>query len=146
VVWSSNDDRKPLTDLYNEFAGIDKKTPVADRITLIDDMSAGELKYVIGKCEAFVGARTHSTIAAYSQAVPTLVLGYSVKSRGIARDLFGTEENYVIPVQALKEKRDLLDKFQWIMENSDSVKGTLQNKMPDIKERAKGNVSFLDEV
>ena len=146
VVWSSNDDREPLTKLYNEFAGEDKKTPVADRIALIDDMSAGELKYVIGKCEAFVGARTHSTIAAYSQAVPTLVLGYSVKSRGIARDLFGTEENYVIPVQSLEKKDDLLNKFQWIMENGSSIIKTLQDKMPDIMERAKGNVSFLDEV
>ena len=57
----------------------------------------------------FIGARTHSTIAAYSSGVPTLVVGYSVKAKGIAKDLFGTEENYVLPVQALKEENNLKD-------------------------------------
>lgn len=47
----------------------------------------------------FIGVRIYVTIAAYSTEVPTLVLGYSVKSRGIAKDIFGSEENYVIPVQ-----------------------------------------------
>ena len=49
----------------------------------------------------FIGARTHATIAAYSSCVPTLVVGYSIKARGIAKDLFGTDEGYVLPVQAL---------------------------------------------
>ncbi len=51
--------------------------------------------------------RTHATIAAYSTGVPTLVVGYSVKARGIARDLFGTEDGYVLPVQQLKESDEL---------------------------------------
>ena len=66
-----------------------------------------ELKGYIARCRFFVGARTHATIAAYSSCVPTLVLGYSVKSRGIARDLFGNEENYVLPVQSLQEPDEL---------------------------------------
>ena len=39
---------------------------------------------------------------AYSSCVPTLVVGYSVKARGIARDIFGTEDRYVLPVQSLQ--------------------------------------------
>ena len=52
--------------------------------------------------------------AAYSSGVPTLVVGYSVKARGIARDLFGTEDDYVLPVQSLKTPDDLTAAFDWI--------------------------------
>ena len=108
VVWSSNDDRRPLEELYLEF----KDTK---RVTLIGDAPAEELKGYISKCSFFVGARTHSTIAAYSSGVPTLVIGYSVKSRGIATDLFGSYENYVLPVQELKEPDEMIRAYKWIL-------------------------------
>ena len=38
-------------------------------------------------------------------------MGYSVKARGIAKDLLGTDENYVVPVQSLKSEDDLLEKY-----------------------------------
>ena len=65
-----------------------------------------------------MGARTHSTIAAYSSDVPTLVIGYSVKSRGIATDLFGSYENYCLPVQELSEPEALIKGYEWIIHNS----------------------------
>ena len=52
-------------------------------------LNASELKWVIARSKMFVGARTHSTIAAMSSAVPTLSIGYSLKARGINRDVFG---------------------------------------------------------
>ena len=82
VMWKNNDDRLALKELYQ---GYEKN----ERVVLFPDMSCRKLKYVISKCRAFIGARTHATIAAYSSCVPTLVVGYSVKARGIARDLFG---------------------------------------------------------
>ncbi len=108
VVWASSDDRRPLEELFLEF----KDTK---RVTLIGDAPAEELKGYIAKCSFFVGARTHSTIAAYSSGVPTLVIGYSVKSRGIATDLFGSYENYVLPVQDLKEPDEMVRAYKWIL-------------------------------
>lgn len=105
VVWANNDDRKPLGELYNFFA----KT---GRIVLLEDAPAEELKGYIAACNFFVGARTHSTIAAYSSGVKTLVIGYSVKSRGIARDLFGTYEGYVLPVQELSNPEALTEAYR----------------------------------
>ena len=96
-----------------------------------------QLKDIISRCRIFVGARTHATIAAYSTCVPTLVVGYSVKARGIARDLFGTEENYVIPVQSLQETDDLLNAYSWIAERESEIRDHLQNIMPDYIARAK---------
>ncbi len=82
-------------------------------------------------------ARTHATIAAYSSCVPTLVVGYSIKARGIAKDLFGTDEGYVLPVQALAKKEDLVNAFDWLYQNAQAQKAHLQQIMPDYCKRQK---------
>ena len=45
----------------------------------------------------FAGARTHSTIAALSTGVPTLSFAYSIKARGINRDIFGNTDYCLEP-------------------------------------------------
>lgn len=129
VVRVQNDDRKPIHALYEEF----KDT---GRVVEIPDGSCEELKGYISRCRFFVGARTHATIAAYSTCVPTLVVGYSVKARGIARDLFGTEEGYVLPVQSLKEKDDLKKAFAWLIGKETEIRQRLEQMMPEYKEKA----------
>ena len=123
VVWNDTDDRKPLSDLYNIF----KDT---GRVVLIDDMEAKKLKYVISKSCFFIGARTHATIAAYSMCVPTLVVGYSVKARGIAKDIFGKEDGFVIPVQSMNEEDDLRKAFEKLWDQRDKIKQHLECIMP----------------
>lgn len=129
VVWERNDDREPVHELYEAFAD-------TGRVVEIGDGNCQELKGFIGRCRFFVGARTHATIAAYSMGVPTLVVGYSVKARGIARDLFGTEENYVLPVQNLEKKDDLTKGFQWLFSHEKEIREKLGEVMPGYKERA----------
>ena len=129
VVWDRNDDRKPIHTLYEKFKG-------TDRVVMIGDGTCEELKGYISKCRLFVGARTHATIAAYSSCVPTLVVGYSVKARGIARDLFGQEEHYVLPVQSLRNRDDLVKEFQWLLSQEKEIREKLEKKMPDYKNRA----------
>lgn len=108
------------------------------RVLLVEDesLNAPKLKYIISQCSFFIGARTHATIAAYSSYVPTLVLGYSVKSVGIAQDLFGTEKNYVISTRNLETGEELKEGFQWILENEKSIKDHLLQRIPEYKEAA----------
>lgn len=133
VMWNYNDDRLTLAELYEDYKD-------NDRVILFEDMSCQKLKYIISRCRAFIGARTHATIAAYSSMVPTLVVGYSVKARGIARDLFGTEENYVLPVQTLSDPEELINAYDWMMEREEQIRGRLETVMPDYcaKARAAG--------
>lgn len=128
VVWENNDDRVPLKALYEEFCS-------SGRVCLVDDHNAMELKGYIARCRFFVGARTHATIAAYSSCVPTLVTGYSVKARGIALDLFGTDTNYVVPVQSMQNADELTEAFRWLYENEEIVRNTLEEVMPAYKEK-----------
>lgn len=139
VVWERNDDRKTLHALYEEF-----KT--TGRVLELADGNCQELKGYIGRCRFFVGARTHATIAAYSSLVPTLVVGYSVKARGIAEDLFGTWEHYVIPVQSLREPEDLVQGFRWLMEQEEEIKNRLRQKMPSYQEEARMTGKEVDQL
>lgn len=128
VVWSHNDDRKPLIQLYDMF----KDT---GRVVMIEDHNAMELKGYIARCRFMVVARTHASIAAYSTQVPTLVVGYSVKARGIAKDIFGTEENYVLPVQSLTHENELVKGFQWMMDHEADIKTYYAEMMPNYIEK-----------
>lgn len=139
VVKTGNDDRTTLKMLYNEFMG-------TDRVLLLDDYNCMELKGYIARCRFFIGARTHATIAAYSTCVPTLVVGYSVKARGIAQELFGTDENYVLPVQSFETKSDLTIAFQWLMNHEEIIRKRLEEFMPKYKQRilcAKEKIKML---
>lgn len=89
---------------------------------MIDDCNAEELKGYIARCRYMIAARTHASIAAYSQKVPTLVVGYSIKARGIAKDLFGTEDNYVIPVQTLTDPFELKNAFCWMVSHEQMIR------------------------
>lgn len=129
VVWERNDDRKPIGRLYETF----KDT---GRVVLIGDASCEELKGYIGRCRMFIGARTHATIAAYSSLVPTLVVGYSVKARGIAKDLFGTWDNYVVPVQTLEHREELIRAFEWLRGQEEAIRRRLSEIMPSYRESA----------
>lgn len=139
VVVEGNDDREVLSQLYHEFES-------TGRVILIDDMGCRELKGVISRCRLFVGARTHATIAAYSTCVPTLVVGYSVKARGIAKDLFGTEEHYVLPVQNLKEPKDLVKEFEWLLTHEEEIRDQLKETIPDYIESAMTAGCELKEI
>ena len=139
VVWQRNDDRIPLKELYDSF----KHT---GRVVMIPDASCEELKGYIARLRLFIGARTHATIAAYSSLVPTLVIGYSVKARGIAHDLFGTSENYVIPVQSLMKEDDMVLAFKWLLDNEESIRDKLGKCMPAYIDQAKKIGSILDAI
>ena len=124
VVWSYTDDRNPLSEIFNRYRN-------TKRVLLISDHNAEELKYIISQCHSLIAARTHASIAAYSTMVPTLVVGYSVKARGIALDIFGDIEHYVIPVQKLKNRDELTKAFCWLLDNEAKIHENYQKNMPE---------------
>ena len=129
VIWKANDDRIPIQALAQEFAD-------TGRVCAVGDANCMQLKGYIARCRFFVGARTHATIAAYSSCVPTLVVGYSVKSRGIAQDLFGSDEGYVLPVQNLCSENDLSKQFSQMMEHESDQRAQLERVIPAYKKKA----------
>jgi len=142
VVWDRSNDMIPLQKLCEKIrtdTEHDLTPEMKARVLLIEDMRAERLKGVIANCRFFVGARTHATIAAYSTLVPTLVIGYSVKARGIARDLFGTEDGYTIPVQSLQDPQQLIGAFRFIYENEDQIRYQLAGSVARARQLALEN-------
>lgn len=138
VVWDRNDDMRPIRKLKELFP--------EERVVLIEDGTCEELKGDIARCRFFVGARTHSTIAAYSTCVPTLVAGYSVKSLGIAADLFGSTEGYVVDVRKMTEENELTDAFVSMMQREEEMRTILQKRIPEYKEKLTEMRTIFAEV
>lgn len=92
-------------------------------------LNAKQYKGLIAKLRLFIGARTHSTIAAYSSGVPAFVLGYSVKSRGIATDIFG-DDRYVADVLKITDESVLVDALNTLLEDENEIRETLRRKIP----------------
>lgn len=123
VVEKGNNDYEYMVTFYEEFKN-------SGRIEILPpDLNSKQYKGYIANTRFFIGARTHATIAAYSSGVPTAVLGYSVKSRGIAKDLFG-EEKYVLNSRTLKDVQPLIDTLNSLIENEREIKKTLMKKIP----------------
>lgn len=87
-------DHATLSKVMGQLSG-----PTRSRVLLLDpSLNAQQLKWAISRCNIFIGARTHSTIAALSNHVPTLSLSYSVKAEGINTRIFG-DTRYVLPLE-----------------------------------------------
>lgn len=96
--------------------------------------NAAEIKWIISQMKIFIGARTHSTIAALSSCIPTLSLAYSMKAKGINRDIFG-DEFYCLNPNELKSDM-ILERIQYMIENSSSIENYLHIKIPEIQKLA----------
>lgn len=139
VMVPGNDDYEVLEQFYNDFKA-------TGRVLLLPNhLNAIQYKGLIAKMRFFIGARTHATIAAYSSLIPTLVLGYSVKSKGIAKDLFGSEK-LVLSISEISDSQKLIAAFDEMIAEEEQLILTLANSIPTIKENAKKAVTYLFEL
>lgn len=139
VTRDNKADCDTLSEIYEHFR--------CERIGLVGgNYSATEYKSIISRCEAFIGARTHATIAAYSTCVPTLVIGYSIKSKGIAKDIFGTYEGYVVDVEELCNEDKFIEIFKKFYEKNNEIREYLQNFMPDYINKAENSIKELFKI
>lgn len=138
VCQDENDDMGILNRLKAQFNN--------DRVELLEEHNAMEQKGYISKCKMLVCARTHCSIAGYSTCVPTLVLGYSTKSKGIAKDLFGTYENYVIDSHKIANEDDLIKGFIWLNENKEDIKKHLEEIIPEYKQKCYLSKELVDKL
>ena len=123
VVEENNNDYDFMKPIFEKFEH-------TGRIAILPpDLEARQYKGYIAGTRFFIGARTHSTIAAYSSGVPTIALGYSVKARGIAKDIFG-EEKYVLDIKAMTDYEELRDEFLKLLENENEIRRELMKSIP----------------
>ncbi|MFC0333359.1 polysaccharide pyruvyl transferase family protein [Paenibacillus sepulcri] len=139
VMENDNNDHEILRQYYEEF----KQT---GRVILLpDNLTAVQYKGYIARMRFFIGARTHATIAAYSSCVPTMVLGYSVKSKGIAIDIFG-RERLVLGIADISDSSKLIGRFDEMLMDEAELVQTLRKSIPNIKRMSYKAVDYLKQL
>ena len=139
VVYPNNDDHLLMQKIINHL-DISK-----ERLTLIDrNYNAQQLKWIISQMELFIGCRTHSTIASLSSEVPTLSIGYSMKARGINKDIFG-HHDWLVPLDELQPEF-LTEKAATLLNAKSEVKDHFNTVMPAYKKRARAAGQYLKEL
>ena len=134
-----NNDYELLKEIYEKYKNNNRV------ILLPDNLNAVQYKGYIARMRFFIGARTHATIAAYSNKVPTMVLGYSIKSRGIAKDLFG-EEKLVLGINDISNVEKLTSGFDELLRDENEIITTLEKRIPEIKKMSYKGVEYLKEL
>lgn len=123
VFWEGQDDRVLLQKLYQKFKE-------SKRVYFLESnkLSYCQIRYAISQCHLFIGSRTHSVISAYAMGLPTLALGYSIKSKGIALDL-GLPMELLVDCNHLKSEVEILTRYLFLEENYISIKEGLADKI-----------------
>ena len=95
-----------------------------------------EIKYLIGKCDFFLGSRMHACIAALSQCVPAVGLAYSKKFLGVLRTI-GVED-WVVDLRHcdVAKALSLIDRAYL---HRAAMREELGRRMPEVKQQV-GNL------
>jgi polysaccharide pyruvyl transferase WcaK-like protein len=130
VTWKHSNDHEFLRRVAN----CCPKTSGVRAFCVGDKLSAAETKWVISRCAVFAGARTHSTIAAISSAVPTLSLAYSRKAHGLNQDIFGSQEFCLQPLEITPAT--IAERIADLRARSGAIVKHLADALPGIRQRA----------
>ncbi len=106
--------------------------------------NASEIKWIISKMDIFAGARTHSTIAALSSCIPTLSFAYSIKAKGIARDIFG-DEKYCLSTKDISAE-EVSNTILSMLSQKHQIRNILKEKIPLVQKKAMIAGHYLKEV
>jgi colanic acid/amylovoran biosynthesis protein len=87
-----------------------------------------EIKYIIGLCDFFIGARMHACIASLSQGIPAVGLAYSKKFHGVFESV-GVED-MVIDMRRHKEN-EALAAVRDIFEKRKNISERLRKTIPE---------------
>jgi polysaccharide pyruvyl transferase WcaK-like protein len=113
------------------------------------DLSASQIKGIIGRCELVIAERMHAAIAGLSSGVCTMAVGYSVKAHGIMSDVL---DDTVEADGALIGVRDFVNPelrnqaLQRVWARRADVAARIREGLPDVRRAAARNFDLLASV
>jgi len=107
------------------------KPKYGDKLGLVRRLyDPAEMKYVIGKCDFFLGSRMHSCIGAVSQCVPAVSIAYSDKFVGVMETV--GVQSAVADARLLTEDQ-MLDMARQVYDQRATVRRELEGKMVEVE-------------
>lgn len=128
VTMPNSDDHSFLRGIMQKFT--DRSGPKV--YCLNHNLSAAQTKWVIGQCAVFAGARTHATIAAMSLGLPTLSFSYSLKAKGLNKEVFGTQDYCIAPTDLTP--KTVVHRIKLLFERSETIRDHLKRRLPQLTE------------
>jgi len=141
VQESYGDDRELATSLHRG-TGFDRRIWVA-----AEDLNASEYKSLISRCQMVVAERMHAAIAGLSAQVPTVMVAYSLKVKGIAALAYATldsgPDSMILEANTLRQSFDVLGRLSSIWQRRQAVHESLTQSIPAIQALASKNFDHL---
>ena len=103
----------------------------------------GEIKWAIGLCDFFIGARMHACIGAISQHIPAMPVAYSKKFVGVMETV--GMDSYVADPRAMTLE-EIMKVLERVWADRDRIRRRLEEKMPEVKARVLGLFQEIGEV
>lgn len=144
VLWNfptDNQDDRQIASIIVEKYGNTGRFSVMDA----NNLNYCQIRYIISKCKMFIGGRTHAVISAYSTCVPALAIGYSIKSRGIAKDL-GLSETMVVDSKHIHHEGYLLESFKYLNDNEPAIRKHLCEIIPEYRKKTYGIREIIAKI
>ena len=107
-------------------------------------LNAAQLKYLLAQLRFFIGARTHATIGAISSGVPTISIAYSIKAKGINKEIFG-DDRYVLNTPDVNAQQ-LARYFSLLESGENDIRAHLAQRVPVIREQAKSTFNYFQSL
>jgi len=108
------------------------------------DLNAAETKWLINKMFVFAGARTHSIIAALSSGVPALSFAYSLKAKGINKDVYGNDY-FCLNSKELTPTL-VAEKIEKMIKQREQLKKKIKANLPEIENLALQGGKYLKQI
>jgi colanic acid/amylovoran biosynthesis protein len=89
-----------------------------------------EIKYLIGQCDFFMGARMHACIAALSQCVPAVCMAYSRKFAGVMESIGCAE---LVADLCRQDQAEVVAQIERLFRERERVQKALQEQVPQAK-------------
>jgi len=128
TVPSAHDDDRLVARRILALAGHPRAARLVDQ-----ELTAGQIKWLCGQTDLFVGTRMHSNIFALSMGVPSLAIAYQPKTVGILEQL-GLEE-LAVSIDNLTVER-LSNLFDRLRREEASLRGRLKLALPAVNAQA----------
>lgn len=109
-----------------------------------EDLSAGELRHLIGLGDVLVTSRFHAMISGLSTCTPTVVVGWSHKYREVLDD-FGLA-NFGMDSATLANPELIVEQVQQCLLNNSTIEMQIRNALPAVKERSALNFSIIAQA
>lgn len=90
-----------------------------------------EVKYIVGECDFFIGARMHACIGALSQCIPAIGIAYSKKFKGVFETV---GMGNLIADPRISDKNGILSIIDKAYTNRHQLRSILAQRIPEAKQ------------